>query len=67
MGQVTITIVPDEACPGCGAIWGHEDKELDFPNRTKVCDEEGHWWWRCYNPKCSVGYYQPETNQVEYR
>lgn len=58
---LTIAIVPDEygQCPGCGAYWGHPIKELDFPNRQKV---DNHW--RCYNPRCTVGYYDPETNAI---
>jgi hypothetical protein len=63
--EITISIVPDEACPKCGAIWGHEDKLLDYPNRPKVGDENGVWWWRCYNPKCPVSYYDPNTGEIE--
>lgn len=48
-----ITVVPDQACPGCGAYWGHPDPELDFPNRVKV---DTHW--RCYNPACDVAFYE---------
>jgi hypothetical protein len=48
-----VVVVPDEACPGCGAYWGHPDPSLDFPNRPKVDDA-----WKCYNPACEVGYYQ---------
>lgn len=48
-----IHIVPDEACPGCGAYWGNPDKSLDFPNRIKVDND-----WKCYNPNCEVGYYR---------
>lgn len=56
-----IHVVPDEygACPRCGAYWGHPDKSLDFPNRNKV-DQ----YWRCYNPHCTAGYYDPATQQV---
>lgn len=56
-----IEIVPDEygACPRCGAYWGHPDKALDFPNRCKV-----DHYWRCYNPACTAGYYDPETQEV---
>ena len=59
-GEITITVVPDEACPGCGG---------GYPNRPKVADEAGLWWWRCYTPyaQCRVGYYQPETSGVEYK
>jgi hypothetical protein len=57
-----IEVVPDEACPDCGAYWGHPT--LNFPNRPKVQDGQW-WWWRCYNPACLVGYYCPETGEVE--
>jgi hypothetical protein len=50
-----LIIVPDEPCPVCGWVW---------PNRPKICDEEG-WWWRCYNPQCPVGYYNPEKRLLE--
>lgn len=63
---LTVKVVPDEACPECGAFWGHPDPALDYPNRTKVMDGDG-WWWRCYNPDCRVGYYNPETGGVEHR
>lgn len=46
-------IVPDQACPGCGAYWGNPNKELDFPNRIKVDND-----WKCYNPNCEVGFYR---------
>ena len=65
--KITIKIVNDEACPHCGAFWGNPDKTLDFPNRSKVADDDGVWWWRCYNPACDVGYYEPETGCVELR
>jgi hypothetical protein len=48
-----IRIVNDQACPECGAYWGHPDPALDFPNRPKVDDD-----WKCYNPECRVGYYR---------
>ena len=61
-----IIVVPDEwgACPRCGAYWGNPTKDsdgdsLDFPNRNKV-DQ----YWRCYNPKCTAGYYDPKTQEV---
>lgn len=59
---LSIRVVPNEygTCPRCGAYWGHPNKELDFPNRQKVDD-----WWRCYNPKCPVAYFHPETQKVE--
>jgi len=66
---MTVEIVDDgngNECPGCGAYWGHPDKALDFPNRTKVLtDEADGWWWRCYNPACNVGYYNPQTGGIE--
>jgi hypothetical protein len=48
-----LRIVDDQACPKCGAYWGHPKKALDWPNRIKVDDD-----WRCYNPKCDVAFYQ---------
>lgn len=58
---LTLRVVPDEygACPRCGAYWGHPDKALDFPNRQKVDNA-----WRCYNPNCTCGYYDPDSGQV---
>jgi len=55
-----IEIVPDNEgqCPNCGAYWGHPDEDLDYPNRSKVHDGN-HWWYRCYNPYCAVGYFVP--------
>ena len=52
MNAMDIKIVDDEACPGCGAFWGHPDPSLDFPNRPKVDND-----FKCYNPDCEVGYY----------
>jgi hypothetical protein len=57
MSDLVIQIVDDEACPHCGAGW---------PNRPKVADDKG-WWWRCYTEGCDVGYYLPETGEVELR
>lgn len=57
---ITFKVVDDEACPHCKAFWGNPNKELDFPNRPKVGDEDGVWWWKCYNPVCDVGYYTIE-------
>ena len=48
-----ITIVDDQACPRCGAYWGHPDPTLDFPNRIKVDND-----WKCYNPNCTCAYYR---------
>jgi hypothetical protein len=66
--ELKITIVPDEACPGCGAYWKSPNLDsgdpLDFPNRIKVTDEQGDWW-RCYNPHCTVAYYNPTANLIE--
>ena len=64
--RLRIRVVPNEygACPRCGAYWGHPDKALDFPNRSKVGDEDGTWHWKCYNPACSCGYYDPERGTV---
>ena len=61
--ELKITVVEDSEvpCPECGAYWGHPDKSLDFPNRAKVDS-----WFRCYNPACSVGYYEPFTGEVEH-
>ena len=60
-GPPTVQSVSDQPCPRCGARWGHEDPKLDFPNRIKVDD-----FWRCYNPDCEVGYYDPATGEIEY-
>jgi hypothetical protein len=62
VSDMEIVVVDDEPCPECGAFWGNP--ECDFPNRAKVHDEHG-WWWRCYNPGCSVGYYIPGTDKIE--
>jgi hypothetical protein len=59
VNELTITVVPDEACPGCGAFWGNPDTSLDYPNRPKVGNADGTWSWRCYNPFCSTDYYTP--------
>lgn len=63
--RITITVVPDAPCPTCGSVWGSPDKALDFPNRPKVGDEYGVWWWRCYNPACPVSMYDPDTGRTE--
>lgn len=54
-----ITVVPEQNCPACGG--GDE-----FHNRPKVEMENG-WWWRCYNPDCKVGYYNPTARLIEPR
>ena len=59
------TVVPNEACPVCGAHPEHVDEALRFFNRPKVGDDDGNWWWRCYNPACEVALYLPETGQWE--
>ena len=53
-----IRIVPQENCPRCG---GGEE----FGNRTKVGHEDGTWSWRCYNPGCTLRYYNPDTGETE--
>jgi hypothetical protein len=63
--KMQVTIVDDSACPGCTSIWGHDNPDLDFPNRPKVGDDAGVWWWRCYNPNCKVDYYEPESGRIE--
>jgi|SRR5882757_714064 len=63
LGQpIQIRVVQDRygMCPRCGAYWGHPDPALDFPNRQKVDS-----YWRCYNPECTCGYYDPETGDIE--
>lgn len=62
--NITITIVPNEygTCPRCGAYAGNPDPKLDFPNRQKVDS-----FWKCYNPECTVGYWDPETGVIEER
>lgn len=62
--MITIVVIPDYPCPKCGSYWGHPDEKLNFPNRSKVALEDGVWWWRCYNPDCSVNYYEPLSNQT---
>lgn len=66
--KLKIKVVPSEygACVRCGAFWGNPNPALDFPNRSKVCDE-GVWWWRCYNPECDCGYYDPDSGQWDRR
>jgi hypothetical protein len=53
MTDFQIVVVPDQACPTCGAYDGHPDPEFNFPNRIKV---DTHW--KCYNPACDVGFYE---------
>ncbi len=54
---VIIEIVPEACCPQCGG--GDE-----FYNRPKVGMADG-WWWRCYNTRCEVTYYNPDTGATE--
>jgi hypothetical protein len=63
--KTKVTIVDDEACPGCTSSWGNANPELDFPNRPKVGDNDGAWWWKCYNPNCKVDYYEPESGRFD--
>lgn len=51
-----IRVVPDEMCPGCGKA-----------GRTKICNEDDTWEWKCYTPDCKVGYYNPVHQTFEYR
>jgi hypothetical protein len=53
-----IDIVPQENCPRCG---GGEE----FMNRPKIGHEDGTWSWRCYNPACTLGYWNPDTGETE--
>jgi hypothetical protein len=57
-GLMEIRIVAQEYCPRCG---GGEE----FNNRTKLGHEDGSWSWRCYNPACSLRYYNPDTGETE--
>ena len=63
--KIVVVEDKDNPCPRCGAYWGHPDETLNFPNRSKVGDEQGVWWWRCYNPKCEVQYFDPISKRVE--
>lgn len=60
MSDFEIIIVDDEACPRCGAFASHPDEALRFPNRPKVDN-----YWKCYNPACEVGYYDPDSDFIE--
>ena len=62
---IEIKVVEDEKCPSCGASWGNPDPSLHFYNRPKVFEEDGTAWWRCYNPKCNVDYYEPYSGVCE--
>lgn len=53
---MNVNVVDGNPCPECGA--GH-------PNRPKVGDKNGDWWWKCYNPDCNVGMYLPRTGETE--
>jgi len=63
-GSLTVHLVPDEACPRCGASWGNLDPDLDFPNRPKVTDDMGEHW-KCYNPNCTAAFYIPGYGVTE--
>lgn len=58
--RIRIQVVPDQACPVCGAYWGHPDDKLDWPNRVKVDSD-----WKCFNPECDVAYYR-DGQVIEY-
>jgi hypothetical protein len=51
---ITVNVVAPEACPHC-----HEE------GRPKIWDAQNVCWWKCYNPACNVGFYQPESGRVE--
>lgn len=59
--EMIIEIVDPSACPIC--------KSLN--TTTKVGDEEGAWWWICYDcraeeDKTGMSYYfEPESQQIE--
>lgn len=56
MAEMRIEIVDDEACPRCGVA-----------GRPKVGNADGTWAWKCYTPDCTVGYYTPDTGEIEER
>ena len=60
-----VEVVKDEPCPVCGSYSGHKNPRRNYPNRPKVCAEDG-WWWKCYNPVCPVAFYNPEARKVEF-
>ncbi len=55
---MNIDIVPQELCPRCG---GGEE----FANRPKIGHEDGSWSWKCYNPDCNLGFWNPTTGEQE--
>jgi len=55
---IRIRIVDDEPCPYCGRGW---------PNRPKVGDRDGNWWWKCYSEDCVVAWYLPEKRLAHLR
>ena len=63
--KLTLRIVDDQACPECGAIWGHKDEALNFPNRPKITGADNVTWWKCCNPECRVQYYEPKSGEIE--
>jgi hypothetical protein len=52
----TIVVVPDQGCPRCGTN-----------GSPKVTDAENRCWWKCLGPDCTVGYWLPETGEIEER
>lgn len=56
--RLSIRIVADEHCPECGRV-----------GSPKVCDEQGRWHWKCLSTReqCSIAYYLPGTDYIEYK
>ncbi len=61
--ELEIEIVEGAGCPCCGAYDEHPEERLRFPNRPKV-EDEGVWWWKCYNPSCDC-WYDPVNEEAE--
>lgn len=55
---IRIRVVADEHCPECGRT-----------GSPKVCDNQGRWHWKCKTTReqCSIAYYLPGTDYVEYK
>lgn len=51
-----IMVVDDEGCPRC-----------DTNGSPKVTDDQNRCWWKCLNRDCTVGYWLPETGEIEER
>lgn len=53
-----IRIVADEYCPECSRA-----------GSPKVCDDQGRWHWKCPSTReqCSIAYYLPGTDYIEYK